>query len=84
MMLYSALQQMRLGYSFVALAALLRTVNEHLHERLLLAILIIVQQAHRDSLLLCHQLAASSLDQVAAQHASGRSSMAATRQPMVA
>ncbi len=71
--------------SLIALAASLRTVNEHLHERFLIAILIIVQQpeAHRGSLLLCHQLVASSLDQVAAQHASNHSSMAATRQPMV-
>ena len=54
MLLYSALQQMRLQSAFVALAALLRTVNEHLHERLLFAILMIVQQAHRGNLLLCH------------------------------
>ena len=83
MMLYSALQPMRLACSFVALAALLRTVNEHLHERFLLAILIIVQQAHRGSLRLCRQLVASSLDQVVAQHACGHSSMAAARQPTV-
>ncbi len=83
MLLYSALQQMRLQSSFVALAALLRTVNEHLHERFLIAILMIVQQAHRGSLRLCHRLIASSLDQDVAQLVSNHSSMAATRQPMV-
>ena len=57
--LYSAIQQMRLQSSIRSLAAFLRTVLEHLHERLLLATLVIVQQAHCDSLHLCHQLVAS-------------------------
>jgi hypothetical protein len=83
MLLYGALQQMGLQSSFIALAASLRTVNEHLHERFLIAILIIVQQARRGSLRLCHQLVASSLDQDVAQLVSNHSSMAATRQPMV-
>ncbi len=58
MLLYSALQQMGLQSSLIAVAASLRTVNEHLHERLLIAILIIVQEApgHRGSLRLCRQL----------------------------
>ena len=61
MLLYSALQQMRLQSSIRSLAAFLRTVLEHLHERFLLAILAIVQQAHCGGLRLCHQLVASSL-----------------------
>ena len=50
MLLYSALQQMRLQSSIRPLAAFLRTVLEHLHERFLLATFFVVQQAHCGSL----------------------------------